>query len=579
MRGRVGQGQHLRAQLARRGVPAGPPGGDGRRRAVRELRLRLGPARDHRARGQRPARHPGVHRRPVRGAAPARHRRRPAGQARRGRARLLRSSTTPTRSPPAGSRSSRTRSPGAPGGPGSPPSPPSRRTRTAAPAVERARQTPAHARHPALSAAVSCARAAGDEWLVIPPHERESAVVVVPMAARHRFLAGARGRGRCRRTSRCATRPPPAGTSAAASCPSWPATSCAAARRWSPSSPGRSGPTAFLAWSARAARSRSSSGRSDVDGQLVAPRRNRYTQRHPARLETVDHRGRGRRRPDAAADGRADRATSARSPSTSSTPGWTAATRRGTRPASTGWPGSPAPGRDGRPASRAARRGSSPATSCATRCAASTCSRRGCAGSTWSPPARCPTGSTSTTRRSPSSTTRDPAGGRAADVQLARDRVRAAPGARSCRALRLPQRRLLPRPAARARRRSSARPGWPRVWSPRPPSASTRRPTRRRTSRRRGTTAGCSRTPSARWSPTTWRTRPTRTAARARGDLTERFPEALAATARSPFRSDTDLSMLSSLAQHYGLLTGTVVRRRARRAPTSTSATATSSGS
>ena len=37
----------------------------------------------------------------------------------------------------------------------------------------------------------------------------------------------------------------------------------------------------------------------------------------------------------------------------------------------------------------------------------------------------------------------------------------------------------------------------------------------------------------------------------------DRFPEAFAATARSPFRSDTDISTLSSLAQHYGLLTGT----------------------
>jgi len=40
-------------------------------------------------------------------------------------------------------------------------------------------------------------------------------------------------------------------------------------------------------------------------------------------------------------------------------------------------------------------------------------------------------------------------------------------------------------------------------------------------------------------------------------ELTARFPEAVGATARSPFRSDTDVSMLSSLAQHYGLLTGT----------------------
>ena len=39
-------------------------------------------------------------------------------------------------------------------------------------------------------------------------------------------------------------------------------------------------------------------------------------------------------------------------------------------------------------------------------------------------------------------------------------------------------------------------------------------------------------------------------------ELHERFPEPLAATARSPFRTDTDVSTLSSLAQHYGLLTG-----------------------
>ena len=40
-------------------------------------------------------------------------------------------------------------------------------------------------------------------------------------------------------------------------------------------------------------------------------------------------------------------------------------------------------------------------------------------------------------------------------------------------------------------------------------------------------------------------------------EIERRFPAAVAATARSPFRSDTDLSLLSSFAQHYGLLTGT----------------------
>ena len=39
--------------------------------------------------------------------------------------------------------------------------------------------------------------------------------------------------------------------------------------------------------------------------------------------------------------------------------------------------------------------------------------------------------------------------------------------------------------------------------------------------------------------------------------LHERFAAPLAATARAPFRSDTDVSTLSSLAQYYGLLTGT----------------------
>jgi glycosyltransferase involved in cell wall biosynthesis len=40
-------------------------------------------------------------------------------------------------------------------------------------------------------------------------------------------------------------------------------------------------------------------------------------------------------------------------------------------------------------------------------------------------------------------------------------------------------------------------------------------------------------------------------------EIEGRFAADVARTARSPFRSDTDLSLLSSLAQHYGLLTGT----------------------
>ncbi len=48
--------------------------------------------------------------------------------------------------------------------------------------------TPAAARHAALSLAVASARSSTDEWLVVPPHETRTPVVVLPMAARHRFL-------------------------------------------------------------------------------------------------------------------------------------------------------------------------------------------------------------------------------------------------------------------------------------------------------------------------------------------------------------------------------------------------------
>ena len=40
-------------------------------------------------------------------------------------------------------------------------------------------------------------------------------------------------------------------------------------------------------------------------------------------------------------------------------------------------------------------------------------------------------------------------------------------------------------------------------------------------------------------------------------EIERRFPAETAATMRSPFRDDDNLSMLSSFAQHYGLLTGT----------------------
>ena len=49
-------------------------------------------------------------------------------------------------------------------------------------------------------------------------------------------------------------------------------------------------------------------------------------------------------------------------------------------------------------------------------------------------------------------------------------------------------------------------------------------------------------------------------------EIERRFPAEVAGTARSPFRSDTDLSMLSSFAQHYGLLTGTAYVGESERA-------------
>ena len=75
------------------------------------------------------------------------------------------------------------------------------------------------------------------------------------------------------------------------------------------------------------------------------------------------------------------------------------------------------------------------------------------------------------------------------------------------------------------------------------------RPARRarRTSRPPGTTATCSTRRSAPSRRTTWPTRRTRIGCRCSSALTEAFPEALAATARSPFRNDTDVSTLSSL--------------------------------
>jgi hypothetical protein len=49
-------------------------------------------------------------------------------------------------------------------------------------------------------------------------------------------------------------------------------------------------------------------------------------------------------------------------------------------------------------------------------------------------------------------------------------------------------------------------------------------------------------------------------------EIEQRFPAEVGATARSPFRSDADLSLLSSFAQHYGLLTGRAYEAESERA-------------
>ncbi len=159
----------------------------------------------------------------------------------------------------------------------------------ATPAYDAAGVTPAAARRAALALAVSAARSASDEWLVVPPHETGTPVVVLPMTARHRFLQEL----------------------AAAEVPSYLSLRDPAANGWHE----RRGPVPLLAsdllrgrtsmvaiepWPVAAG---SEAGQASVlgqgctvevefweesvDGQLVAPTRNRYAQRLPRWAATV----------------------------------------------------------------------------------------------------------------------------------------------------------------------------------------------------------------------------------------------------------------------------------------------------
>ena len=183
----------------------------------------------------------------------------------------------------------RARSPRGPAGPGSRRCPPSPRVRcSTAPSFERARQTPAHVRHLALAALVECARATGDEWLVIPPHERESAVVVVPADARHRFLAALADadlppylslrdpanagwherRGVVSELARELQR----GRTPVVVLEPWPL-----------------GPDGLPRVVGQGCSVEVEFWETNVEGQLVAPRLNPYTQRIPRGIETVEH--------------------------------------------------------------------------------------------------------------------------------------------------------------------------------------------------------------------------------------------------------------------------------------------------
>ena len=133
-----------------------------------------------------------------------------------------------------------------------------RRRRTTRPASR-----PQRPGTPRSSLAVAAARSASDEWLVVPPHETGTPVVVLPMAARHRFLQELAAADV---PSYLSLRDPAANGwhERRARSPCWPPTCSAAGRRWSRSSPGPWRPATGRAMprsSARAARSRWSSGR------------------------------------------------------------------------------------------------------------------------------------------------------------------------------------------------------------------------------------------------------------------------------------------------------------------------------
>ena len=157
------------------------------------------------------------------------------------------------------------------------------------PAYDATGVTPADARAAALSVATACATAAADEWLVVPPHETGVPVVVLPMSGRDRFLREL----------------------AAADVPSYLCLRDPAANGWherrAPVAElatdllrGRTSVVALEPWPHAAGPDPTRASvlgqgctvevefwEEGTDGDLVAPRRNRYTQRLPRGAATA----------------------------------------------------------------------------------------------------------------------------------------------------------------------------------------------------------------------------------------------------------------------------------------------------
>ena len=150
--------------------------------------------------------------------------------------------------------------------------------------------TPAQARHEALSLAVSAAEKVTDEWLVIPPHETAAAVVVLPMSARREFLETLARDGA---PAYLSLRDPEGG--------GWPERRAPVAELATDLLRGRTSAVALEPWPTDGMRGNRPSytvaGQGctvevefwevSVDDQLVAPRQNPYAPRIPRGAETV----------------------------------------------------------------------------------------------------------------------------------------------------------------------------------------------------------------------------------------------------------------------------------------------------